>query len=155
MLDIGANLIKGIWNGIKSAKDWIFKKIGGFCDGIVDGFCDAFGINSPSRRMRDEVGIYTAQGIEVGFEEESDNTIKGMTDKMQEVVGKMQGVVSAENIRSGQIFTIAKEDITSENGSTNTSNGMIQAVFNIDGKPVMEAIAPYQGVLENYNVGRS
>ena len=74
---------------------------------------------------------------------------------MQEVVGKMQGVVSAENIRSGQIFTIAKEDITSENGSTDTSNGMIQAVFNIDGKPVMEAIAPYQGVLENYNVGRS
>ena len=155
MLDMGVNIVKGLWNGIKSVKNWIMDKISGFVDGIVGGIKDFFGIHSPSRRLRDEVGVYAAQGVGVGFEEESDNTVKGMTNKMKEVVGKIQGVVSAENIRSGQIFTIAKEDVAGEGVSNNTSNGMIQAVFNIDGKPVMEAIAPYQSVLENYNVGRS
>ena len=152
--DCGVNLVKGLWNGIKSVKDWIMNKISGFVDGIVDGFKDFFDIHSPSRRLRDEVGIYAAQGIGVGFNEESDNVEKGMTDKMKEVVGRIQGVVTAENYKQGQLFTIAKEDTYTEDNNSN-STGMIQATFNIDGKPVMEAIAPYQNVLEEYNVGRS
>lgn len=154
MMETGKNIVKGLWEGIKSVKSWIMDKISGFVDGIVGGIKDFFGIHSPSRRLRDEVGVYAAQGVGVGFEDETDKVEKGMTDKMKEVVGRIQGVITAENYKQGQLFTVAKEDTYTEDNNSN-STGMIQATFNIDGKPVMEAIAPYQNVLEEYNVGRS
>lgn len=49
MLNIGKNIVQGIWNGIKNAKDWLWDRITGFCSGIVDGFQNALGIYSPSR----------------------------------------------------------------------------------------------------------
>ncbi len=37
---------------------------------VLDAAKDALGIESPSKRFRDEVGVYMAQGIGVGFEKE-------------------------------------------------------------------------------------
>ena len=70
MLDIGKNLVEGLWNGIKNMGQWIKDKIFGFADGIIDGFKSVFGINSPSTVMRDSVGRYLAEGIGEGFIEE-------------------------------------------------------------------------------------
>lgn len=78
--EIGENLIKGLWNGINSPKDWLIEKIGGFTDGVVETFKNFFGIESPSTVFRDEVGAYLAQGIGVGFEEEMDKVSKDMED---------------------------------------------------------------------------
>ena len=44
----------------------------------MDSVKDFFGIHSPSRLMRDEVGTYLAQGIGVGFEEEMGDVTKSM-----------------------------------------------------------------------------
>lgn len=68
MFSIGGNIIRGLWNGISDMTGWIIEKIGGFADSVVTSICDFFGIKSPSRVMRDEVGKYLAQGIGVGFE---------------------------------------------------------------------------------------
>lgn len=46
---IGTDVVKGLWNGIKSVKDWILDKISGFVDNILGGIKSFFGINSPSR----------------------------------------------------------------------------------------------------------
>lgn len=70
MLETGKNIVEGIWNGIKNMGQWIKDKIFGFADGIIDGFKSAFGINSPSRVMRDSVGKYLAEGVGVGFMDE-------------------------------------------------------------------------------------
>lgn len=70
MADIGLNLIKGLWNGIKNAGAWLRDKISGFFGGVVDSIKDFFGIASPSKLMRDQVGKFIAQGIWVGFNEE-------------------------------------------------------------------------------------
>lgn len=70
MVDIGKNIIKGIWEGIKDSVKWIKDKITGFAGDIVGGFKDAFGIHSPSKVLADEVGKYMAQGISIGFENE-------------------------------------------------------------------------------------
>lgn len=78
MLNIGKNLIEGIWNGISNAKDWLVEKISGFFDGIVDYIKEFFGIASPSKLFRDDVGKYLAQGIGVGFEGEMGAVTKQM-----------------------------------------------------------------------------
>lgn len=70
MADIGLNLIKGLWKGIKNAGAWLRDKISGFFGGVVDSIKDFFGIASPSKLMRDQVGKFIAQGIWVGFNEE-------------------------------------------------------------------------------------
>lgn len=70
MADIGLNLIKGLWNGIKDAGAWLRDKISGFFGGVVDSIKDFFGIASPSKLMRDQIGRFIAQGIYVGFNEE-------------------------------------------------------------------------------------
>ncbi|MCQ2077016.1 MAG: hypothetical protein MJZ20_08365 [Bacteroidaceae bacterium] len=67
MKEIGTNLIKGLWNGIKDTKKWILDKIKSFGGMITQGLKDFFGIKSPSRLMRDEVGKFLGQGIGVGF----------------------------------------------------------------------------------------
>ena len=67
MLNIGRDIVTGIWNGISGAKDWLTDQISGFADGVVSGFKDSFGIHSPSTLMRDQIGRYLAEGVGVGF----------------------------------------------------------------------------------------
>lgn len=66
---LGGDMIKGLWNGIKNLGKWIWDKIKGFFGGIVGGIKKFFGIKSPSKLMRDQVGKFIAQGIWVGFDE--------------------------------------------------------------------------------------
>lgn len=44
MMDIGKNILKGVWNGILSMGDWLKQKINDFFGGIGDGIADAVGI---------------------------------------------------------------------------------------------------------------
>lgn len=76
--NVGIQLVKGIWNGIKSVKDWILDKIKGFGDSILDGLKSFFGIHSPSRLMRDEIGKYIPQGMAVGIEATADDVYNAM-----------------------------------------------------------------------------
>lgn len=82
MLDIGKNLVEGLWNGIKNMGQWIKDKIFGFADGIIDGFKGVFGIHSPSTVMRDSVGRYLAEGIGEGFMEE----LPGIADEARKAL---------------------------------------------------------------------
>lgn len=67
MIKAGADLIRGLWNGIVSVKDWILRKIGGFANDIVSGVKKFFGIKSPSRVMRDQVGRHIGTGVAEGI----------------------------------------------------------------------------------------
>ena len=63
-LQIGSNILKGIWTGIKNGTEWLYNLISGWIDGVVGWMKDKLDINSPSRRVEDEVGYQT--GIAVG-----------------------------------------------------------------------------------------
>ena len=70
---------------------WIAGKIQGFGENVLGGIKDFFGIESPSKVMRDEVGKYLAEGIGVGFDTEMGSTIKGMKNSLSGVVGATSG----------------------------------------------------------------
>lgn len=88
MLSIGKDIVKGLWNGISDMTGWVIDKIQGFGASVLGGIKDFFGIHSPSRVMRDEVGKYMAQGVGIGFEKNI--PIKQMTAGMKKAIGKMQ-----------------------------------------------------------------
>jgi len=94
--DIGVNLVKGLWNGIKSMKDWVIDKIKGFGSDITDGLKKFFGIKSPSRVMRDQIGKYLAQGIGVGFDQQLTNVSKTMTKGLQGVLNDLNTMADVE-----------------------------------------------------------
>lgn len=99
MPEIGLNLIKGLWNGINDAKDWIMKKIKGFGKSVLNGFKDFFGISSPSKLMKEEVGKYIAEGVGVGFEDE----LSSVYDDMQKAINLETEKMSA-NVQTGNVY---------------------------------------------------
>lgn len=70
MLDIGKNIVLGIWEGIQSMAGWLWDQVTSFSKGIVDGVKSALKINSPSKVFADVVGKNMALGIGVGFIDE-------------------------------------------------------------------------------------
>ena len=88
---IGSDIVKGLWNGINDMAGWISDKISGFTGDVLGGIKDFFGIESPSKVMRDEVGKYLAEGIGVGFTSEMGDTIKTMKNSLSGVVGVASG----------------------------------------------------------------
>lgn len=77
-INIGKNIVEGLWDGIKGAAGWLGDQISGFVGGVVDGVKGFFGIHSPSTVFRDEVGKQLAAGIGLGFTDEMDSVSKQM-----------------------------------------------------------------------------
>lgn len=106
----GKDLIKGLWNGISSVKDWILGKIGGWVDDILGGIKSFFGIASPSTLFRDEVGKWIPAGIGVGVEVAADsalNPLEGLAGRMSEVGVDSSGLQAeysrALTVRAGDV----------------------------------------------------
>lgn len=68
VMSVGSDIVHGIWSGISGAAGWLMNQISGFANNIVSGIKGFFGIASPSKVMRDEVGNYLAEGVAVGWE---------------------------------------------------------------------------------------
>jgi phage-related protein len=81
IVQVGSDLIKGLWQGISNVTDWIWGKISGFFGGIVDGIKNFFGIRSPSTLFAG-LGENMGQGIGVGFERAMDE----VSDDMQNAI---------------------------------------------------------------------
>jgi phage-related protein len=85
MADAGLNLVKGIWNGISNGLGWIKGKIKGWIGNVTGFIKNVLGIHSPSTVMRDEVGIFLAKGIGVGFEQGMKDVEKSMQRAMPDL----------------------------------------------------------------------
>ena len=95
-INIGANLLKGIWNGISNTKEWLVDKIKGIGKAITGTFKKIFGIHSPSKLFRDEIGKNLILGVGVAFEKDDDLINKQISDFGDDVYKKMQGAVNME-----------------------------------------------------------
>lgn len=84
MLNIGKNIVNGVWRGIVSAKNAFVSNVKGFFKGIVDGAKSALGIHSPSTVFANEIGIYLPPGVTNGFKSAMPamlRNIQGMLNK--------------------------------------------------------------------------
>ena len=92
VLSIGSDIVHGLWNGIKGAGSWLKDKIMGFGEGIINGFKKAFGINSPSKVMRDQVGKWLPPGIAEGIEKNAKVAQKAMRDLSNSLLAESGGI---------------------------------------------------------------
>lgn len=75
---IGSDIVTGLWNGINDMVGWIGDKISSFGDSVLSGLKRFFGIASPSKLMRDEIGRYLAEGVGVGIDENAEAALEPM-----------------------------------------------------------------------------
>lgn len=94
--NIGANLLKGLWNGITNTVGWLTNKIKGIANKITGTFKKIFGIKSPSKLFRNEIGKNLILGVGVAFEKDDDLIDKQISDFGDDVYKKMQGAVNME-----------------------------------------------------------
>lgn len=78
---VGKNIILGIVNGLKAFAGLITDFLLNIMRGAVDAVKSFFGIASPSKLMRDEVGQWIPKGMAVGIEQNA----KYVTDAMHDL----------------------------------------------------------------------
>lgn len=64
---LGKDIVEGLWNGINDMVGWIKEKISGFSESVLNGIKEFFGIHSPSKVMRDQVGVMLGRGMAEGI----------------------------------------------------------------------------------------
>lgn len=138
MKAIGKNIVTGIWDGISSGGDWLMGKIGGFKNKVVGGFKNAFGIHSPSRLMRDEVGKMLARGIGVGIDEEMPKVNRQIKMNLKSSYSDLQPINQATTDYNlvGQMAEAIVQALAN-------AKLEIQGEVNIDGKQAGKLLSPH------------
>lgn len=93
MLQIGRDIVQGIIDGITSMARNVGNSIKNFCGGLVQGFKDALGIKSPSRVLRDVVGIMIGRGIAVGIQDSTTYVLDAADKLNQKLINKEEELV--------------------------------------------------------------
>ena len=91
VVSVGANLVEGLWRGVSNKIGWVTQKMASFGKQVIKSLKNFFGIKSPSRLMRDEIGRFLAEGVAVGFME---------NDPMTEIEASLNNGVRSMNVPS-------------------------------------------------------
>lgn len=100
---IGSDIVSGVWNGIKAAKDTFVSNVKSFFSGIVDGVKDALGIGSPSKVFRDEIGKWLPPGVVQGFEAAMPSAMKAIQKDLNKGIDN----IDTDDISVGAGITVS------------------------------------------------
>lgn len=104
----GLNLVAGIWEGISGSLDWIKNKIKGWVGNVTKFIKNLFGIHSPSKLFKDEIGTNLALGIGEGFTDTMTDVQQEMADaiptKFDTTINSKIGNNSYQNVANSGSF---------------------------------------------------
>lgn len=129
MINIGINIVKGLWDGFKSEIKNFGKNVGKAIDDVVKDVKKKLKIKSPSRVFKDEVGAMMGKGLEIGFVD----SLKDAYGEMQRAIDIEQGKLQA-NVETGRVFN------TLQNSTPVVIN--LNADVDLDGQKVGRLITP-------------
>ena len=92
--EVGSAITSGITAGLDSKTNALYRKVRSIVNGAIKQAKKAAEINSPSRRMRDEVGKMFIRGFSEGMDEEMPDLLSGVTENMNRVISGAQAVVN-------------------------------------------------------------
>lgn len=111
IIEVGKNIVRGLWGGIKSMASWIGDKVSGFVGGLVDGVKGVLGIHSPSRVFAG-IGQNMALGLGQGFEKQMQSVTAGIQDAIPTPT-----VDTVYNAAAGLVNGLAAQSAGSSGGS--------------------------------------
>jgi len=125
MASIGKQIVQGIWRGISGAGSWLRTQISNFASGVVKGFKAGFKINSPSKIMRDIIGVGIVEGIGVGIDQEENSLLGKAKNLANSVVGVMNNNATTMDLigtAKGLTGNIGAVTQTTQNNTSNAIN---------------------------------
>ena len=141
MLQIGADIVNGIWNGIAGAWNRLVQNVRAKIKGLVAEIKNALKIRSPSRVFADEVGAMIPKGLAVGVEEhegEAQKAVRGMTESMIGAGADIGMAVSPITSGSPDVQGLAEQLAESMN------NIRVQNEIYLDGMSMARKLYDYQ-----------
>lgn len=88
LLEVGQDIVDGIWNGIKGAAETFTRNVKEFFGNIVQGVKDFLGIHSPSKLFKEQIGENIALGVAEGIDAKADKAIKAADDLAKDVYSR-------------------------------------------------------------------
>uniref|UniRef100_A0AAU8B5S8 Tail tape measure protein n=1 Tax=Dulem virus 33 TaxID=3145751 RepID=A0AAU8B5S8_9CAUD len=136
-IDIGKNIVNGVWQGIQNMASWITSKVKGFFSGIVNGVKSVLGIASPSKVFA-SIGGYMAEGLGEGWDDEYSNLKKQIEGDMNFGTATVDFASSGVGRYSG-----AMQSAFSNLAASMEQNATIVVQSVLDGKVIGEASYQY------------
>lgn len=112
IVDVGKNIVTGLWQGIKDSASWLMDKVKGWCGDILNGIKGFFGIESPSRVMRDMVGVMISRGIAVGIEKGIPEVVKSAQKLNNKLIAEEERL--AKELEQADLPDALKESLNNQ-----------------------------------------
>lgn len=133
-VEVGKNLVKGLWEGITGAANAVGDGIRNLCTGLVNRVKSFFGIHSPSTVMA-QLGEYMSLGFANGIADSGNAVDRSMNDVMRSALSAAQ--MSADMILScfdeDADFSPTITPVVDLEGVRNSANWMQSAFADPDG----------------------
>lgn len=143
LLQIGKDIIGGLIEGIKSKIGDVFGAITGFGNSVIDKFKETFDINSPSRVMRDKVGLMIGAGIAQGITNSTNFVISAVKKLSTGIIGETASIVEETQKTAKKIGDVLETEIEKTNQKINDIQNQYQA------EQQAEELREYQTFLDN------
>ena len=106
MLSIGSDIVKGLWNGISDATQWLKDKISGFVGDVTGWLKEKFEIGSPSKLMAREIGKWLPAGVAVGIDDNAKTVMDSMKNLAIDTVGSARAGLQRATTTLGSNGTV-------------------------------------------------
>ncbi len=133
LYSIGADIVNGLISGVKSMAGEAMSVVKNLSSQIMDAATGFFGIHSPSRLMRDEVGKHLPTGIAVGVKANTGAAMKAMQGLGNEMMMKTPRNFASSMSRNGSIARPQSQAIGSQK---------IEIISMMDTEVVGRAVVP-------------
>ena len=115
-VEVGKNLITSLWKGLSDKVNWVKERIASMGSAITGAIKKVFGIHSPSKVWRREIGQNLGLSVGLGFQD----VIGGVTDDMTE---SMSGLTASMSVTAtGAVDPALGGSTTNYNGGAITIN---------------------------------
>lgn len=107
--NLGGDIVRGLWNGISNMTSWVVSKIQGFGQSVLGGIKSFFGIKSPSRIMRDQVGKMLGYGIADGITDSTGEAVTAAKSAAEQITDAFAMNTLATNFSVGAESSLASQ----------------------------------------------
>lgn len=150
IVEIGGNIVKGLWQGIQQLASWLWDKVSGWISSIWDGICDFFGIHSPSDEMA-WVGEMLVKGLAGSIDQNGGEAVKAAEAMSADINDVMHGLAADMSTALPTSFSV--DGSVTANGANGVSAAAGQTVINIYPQTLDEATIDYLFVRFNARLG--
>lgn len=127
LLNVGRDIVTGLWNGIKAGWTWLTDMVGNLVDGLVKGVKDALGIKSPSRVFA-EIGGNVSAGMTQGILDGAPAVSKALNGLVSAGTAAVAGVALTAGVAMGGDIATGTA-VSSSSRSVVVAEGAVQITF--------------------------